>query len=446
MTIAALNQPPSSEDVAAEADVLSRMLYAGVCDQRGVSEEAAAIVAAADFVKGANGDVFTACQTVAASGRVPGPMTVHDELERVGRLEAAGGAGRLFQLVELTATCADLAVVCRSLADRSRRRRVAAAAAETAVRALDRSLDVGAEVSRGVDRILTAGHVGAESGTVAGDDLVGRMLGAGNTGDRGASTGWRDVDRLYRIVPGLLSLLYGLPAAGKSALLDHLLVHRAKADGDRFALWSPESAPIEHHAVRLAELWSGHRWATLGQPEREAFALHVSEHFTWVDHDVHDTLDGVLAQVRATHDRERLAGFVLDPWTEFDFTGAQRGGLREDQVFSREITKVRRFARAHDLHTWIVVHPNQLKANLADGTYPVPTLGDLTGGAVWRKKADFAVCVWRDELGRVRPPELVDVHVQKVRFDTDGRVGQAQLRMDTASRRFMSVARHLEAV
>jgi twinkle protein len=85
---------------------------------------------------------------------------------------------------------------------------------------------------------------------------------------------------------------------------------------------------------------------------------------------------------------------------------------------SRQLTKIRRFARFNGIHIWIVAHPTKLIKN-ADGNYDPPTMYDISGGAHWRNKADNGLCVYRDFENN-----HTTVFVQKIRFREIGKLGE----------------------
>jgi twinkle protein len=84
-------------------------------------------------------------------------------------------------------------------------------------------------------------------------------------------------------------------------------------------------------------------------------------------------------------------------------------------------------------HLWLVAHPTKLTKDPKQGTYPVPTLYDISGSAHFRNKADMGLSVWRDVMNEHSPTE---VHVQKVRFRECGRIGKCELYFDVVSGRF----------
>ena len=68
----------------------------------------------------------------------------------------------------------------------------------------------------------------------------------------GVSTGWHNVDRIYTVVPGQLTVVTGIPNSGKSEWVDALSVNLALSNDWRFAAFSPENGK-EAHAMKLIE-------------------------------------------------------------------------------------------------------------------------------------------------------------------------------------------------
>lgn len=140
------------------------------------------------------------------------------------------------------------------------------------------------------------------------------------------------------------------------------------------------------------------------------------------------TVDGVLELARAAVLRKGIKGMVIDPWNELDHQ--RPANLSETEYISQALSKVRRFARAHGIHLWLVVHPTKLKKD-GDGEYPVPTPYDCQGSAHWRNKADNCLTVFRN----VKNNE-VEIHVQKIRFKEVGQIGMATLYYDKRTGRY----------
>lgn len=195
---------------------------------------------------------------------------------------------------------------------------------------------------------------------------------------------------------------------------------------------------MEYHLSKLAEKY-------FQAPFREGFKKRISkgslpgiqnwldEHFTFLMPNEDDlTVDAILRLARVLVYRRGIKGLVIDPWGEIDHN--RPDNMSETEYISQSLTKIRRFARNHGCHVWLVAHPFKLQKK-NDGTYPVPTPYDISGSAHWRNKADNCIAVWRDTSPGDSSFE-VEIHVQKVRKKHIGRLGLAKLRYEYSTGRY----------
>jgi twinkle protein len=247
--------------------------------------------------------------------------------------------------------------------------------------------------------------------------------------ERGFSTGWRELDRLYSVRPREVTPVTGIPSSGKSNWLDCLVVNLARLHGWNFALFSPENLPVEQHMAAVAEKYLKKPFndgptPRMTQQEFAAALEWVDAHFSWILPSSEDdwTIEKILAAAGQLCLRRGIRGLVIDPWNELE--PLRPAWLSETEYVSHCLKRIRVFARQRGVHVWIVVHPSKLYRN-DKGKYPVPTLYDCAGSAHWRNKADNGIVVWRD-LSEPDSSE-VDIHVQKIRFRHVGRRGMARL-------------------
>lgn len=256
--------------------------------------------------------------------------------------------------------------------------------------------------------------------------------------EKGVSTGWDELDRLYTVRPGEFTVVTGMPNSGKSNWLDALLVNLAELHGWRFAMFSPENQPIEDHMARVVEKWVGLPFAD-GPTERmterqlQTGMDWASQHFSWVlpDDDSDWTIDNVLSAAKALVARKGVRGLVIDPWNELEHE--LPAGQTETVYIGNALKHIRQFARRHGVHVWVVAHPQKLYREKDSGNYPVPTLYDISGSAHWRNKADNGIVVWRDFSDQSK---AVEVHVQKIRFRQIGQLGMAKLQYKPATQTY----------
>ena len=267
-------------------------------------------------------------------------------------------------------------------------------------------------------------------GVVRVEDLAEDVIRLYREGLRGGvSTGWNSVDQHYTVRPGELTIVTGVPSHGKSQFLDALAVNLARIHDLVIGICSPENLPVARHLAKLIELYTG-------QPFREGPQERVpqqgllpalqwlDDHFVFLAPEETLTLTELLQTARSLVTRHGIRGLIIDPWNEFEHT--RPNGQTETEYICTSLTHIRRFARNHGVHVWLVAHPQKLYRR-EDGSYPVPTPYDISGSAHWRNKADNCLTVWRDEND---PDQPVRVYVQKIRFREVGKIGMVELQFD----------------
>jgi twinkle protein len=253
---------------------------------------------------------------------------------------------------------------------------------------------------------------------------------------RGVSTGWPSLDEFFTLRAREWTLITGIPSHGKSSIVDNLIVNTALSSDWKWALFSAENMPHERHAASLVSLLIGRPFdrgsrQRIDESEFETAMAFLEAKFRWLaPHEDFNTIDRVLELAESLAKSEGIQGLVIDPWNELDHT--RPANVSETEHVSRALSKLRRFARAYDVHVILVAHPTKLqRIKQGDGSeaqvYPVPTPYDVSGSAHFRNKADNCLCVWRDVQD---PRHETHVHIQKIRFREIGKVGVCQLYYD----------------
>lgn len=254
----------------------------------------------------------------------------------------------------------------------------------------------------------------------------------------GVSTGWASVDQHYTVRPGELTIVTGIPSHGKSQFLDALTVNLARHHEWSFGICSPENIPVSRHVAKLIEQYCGFPFRegpSKRVPQEEVVTAidWLHEHFVFIAPEESLTIPSLLDTAQRLVARYGIRGLIIDPWNEFEHTRPH--GQTETENISQALTQIRRFARNHGVHVWVVAHPQKLYRR-EDGLYPVPTPYDISGSAHWRNKADNCLTLWRDEKQLDEPVQL---HVQKIRFREVGKVGMVALQFDRVTGRYKEV-------
>lgn len=251
---------------------------------------------------------------------------------------------------------------------------------------------------------------------------------------RGHDTGWPCLDEYFSVKAGELTLVTGVPSHGKSFWLDALLVNLAINHNYRTLVFSPENYPLELHASRILEKLTQEPFFGYNRMSKADMDLALDtmdKHFKFI---VPEETEFTPAHI-TNEAAEYISGkgwsgisfplaVVIDPYNEMDHY--RPSSLTETEYISRVLTELRRFAREFNCHLFLVAHPQKLRRD-KDGDYPVPTPYDIAGSAHFYNKPDNIITIWRDVMNA---PNLTQIHIQKVRFNSTGHPGLVELVYD----------------
>lgn len=277
-------------------------------------------------------------------------------------------------------------------------------------------------------------------GIYTGHDLEADMLRLYENGeDRGVGFGIEELDKHYTVKTGHISIVTGIPGHGKSSVIDQFLMWLAEKHDWTFALFSPEQQPLTRHQQHLIEQYTGkpfHLGFTERMARQEMLDANrwVADRFAFILPE-QTGIDTILELARIQVFRNGVKGIVVDPWNELEHSRPRH--MSETEYTSEVLSKLRRFARHHDVHLWLIAHPTKMGRN-ADGSEPVPGLGDISGSAHFRNKADMGLTIWRDLS---KNDNTVELHVTKVRYTADGKLGTVTFGYDPPSKRLFWIRR-----
>jgi len=211
------------------------------------------------------------------------------------------------------------------------------------------------------------------------------------------STGFDQLDLIYKLLPATFHVVTGIPNHGKSNFLDQLLVNAARQHGWKFAIFSPEHSTT-YHIRRLAEIYQQKPFDE-GYTERMSpddlhdAIVFINEHFKFIEsRERVPTIDWLLERARMACVRHGVNGVVVDPYNEISATRAS--GKREDEHIRDLISSCKQFCRNQNVIMWVVAHPSKLQRR-DDGSYPIPSMYDISGAAHWHNMSDVGLVVHR---------------------------------------------------
>jgi twinkle protein len=239
------------------------------------------------------------------------------------------------------------------------------------------------------------------------------------------STGFENIDKLYSISPGILTIVTGIPGSGKSTIIDQLMINLASKEGYRFAVCSFENSP-EIHIGKLLEMKLGkdffdrNNTSRMNKEEINDNWPWIDEHFKFICQMNGESLaiEVILENIKAAVFRWGIKGCVIDP---YNYIARPKDVDSETKWISDILTRIRMVAAAYGLHIWFVAHPTKSVRNDGGKIYP-PTGYSISGSSAWYDKADFGLTIHREQ-----EETSCQFIVWKRRFDWLGEEGEETL-------------------
>jgi twinkle protein len=257
------------------------------------------------------------------------------------------------------------------------------------------------------------------------------------------------IDELISFRGGELTMVTGISGSGKSEFLDFLMVRLADRCGWKFGVCSMEAPPAIHF-TNISSKYIGKPFRPIISRHGEVLVEQMSqeEHLS-AKHFVYQNFKFITNTVSEDEDRNRgvvdvdyiinqakklkamygIKGLVIDPWNTIEHIF--RTGENETNYVSRVLSKIIAFAEDFDVHVFLVAHPT--KGVTRDGIDRVATLNDISGSGNFFNKTYNGISVFRDKDKDRNPQNLVEVHVQKIKFKFVGNLGVATLKYNRTS-------------
>jgi len=254
------------------------------------------------------------------------------------------------------------------------------------------------------------------------DDIYEKGMG------RGESTGYDNVDDLYTVVTGQLTVVTGHPSSGKSEFIDQIMVNMAQEKRWKFAICSFENEPRLHIAKLISKyirkpFFEG-AMDRITPDELRKGKEFVQSHFSFLyqaDGSM-SSVDSIIERLKVAVMRHGVRGAIVDPYNYIQ----RDANVSETEWISDMLTRLRVFAQAHGIHLWFVAHPTKMMRDQS-GKVPAPKGYDISGSAAWFAKADVGLTVHRPDPAHSRVSEI---HIWKCRFSWVGKQGDTELEFD----------------
>ena len=248
---------------------------------------------------------------------------------------------------------------------------------------------------------------------------------------KGLVIGHENFDKYCSFETKRLCIVTGIPGSGKSEFIDEIAERLNMRYQWRFAYFSPENAPLAYHASKLIEKLTGKKFDKkhLNPGEYRQVKEHLEKDFFFISPASDFKLDTILDKAKSLVRRKGIKALVIDPYNRLESQAT--GRMSETLYISETLDKLTAFAQRYDLMIILMAHPTKLPKN-KDGKIEAPTLYDISGSANFFNKADFGIVVHRD-----RDNNIVEVHIQKVKFRHLGEPGLALFKYNINNGRYV---------
>lgn len=250
--------------------------------------------------------------------------------------------------------------------------------------------------------------------------------------------GFEALSAHLRIRLGDLSVWTGVPSHGKTTALNDIICRITKRYGIVSGWASFEQDPQRDHRRALRSWHAEEYEPKLDVHQLTAADEWIENHFRFLvpGDDEDPTLEWLIEKMEVAVIQHGCKILVADPWNEAVHERAH--GESETDYTNRSLRTLKKFAKRFQVHVAVVAHPTKL-GRQPDGTFPVPSLYDVSGSAAWYNKPDQGIIVHR-----LTADETI-IKVQKVRYhEILGSPGIVKMHYSKQSRRFIEIERGLQ--
>lgn len=214
------------------------------------------------------------------------------------------------------------------------------------------------------------------------------------------STGWWELDQIFKVYPGQFVVVTGIPGHGKSTLLLNMICNLYAESGLKSFLYVPENE--KHVREKLALIWGDRQgW--------DAFA-NVGCYIQSSEVESYDaepkTLQWVLNQAIVAIKEDGVRLVLIDPWNELE--RAKPRDMQLTDYIGQCLMWLKRFCRMFGVTVILVAHPT--KAGVSEGK--TPTLSDIEGSMNWYNKCDNGLIVQRE--GEQSVTKVISAKVREI--------------------------------
>lgn len=257
----------------------------------------------------------------------------------------------------------------------------------------------------------------------------------------GVMLGMEEIDKYVSWELGRLAIVSGVPAHGKTSVVDFLVALLNIKHGWKAAFFTPENYPLKFHYAKMYAQMIGTKFGKAhDKSDGVNFNLaydYMRENYFYIMDEEDHSIDMILEAAKSLVRGKGIKVLVIDPYNKIDHN--RERGVSETDYISTFLDRLLRFAQMNGVLVILVAHPRKMSKKKGELKFEVPTLYDISGSANFYNKADYGFTIYRDLMndtdGTVLKNE-VEIHWQKIKFRHLGVQGVSNMRYNINSGRF----------
>jgi twinkle protein len=216
------------------------------------------------------------------------------------------------------------------------------------------------------------------------------------------------LDRFIAFRSGDVSVLTGVPGAGKTTFVTWCAHNLVRANGVRVGLCSFETDPTEifDHLCKL----NGTRTDFATGADLQEMRKRLDRHYRLlhrVEQDEHaHSLAWIESNIRKLAARDGCSVIFIDPWNELEHNPLPGENIAAYTNYA--LGRLRQIAERYNVHVCIVAHPRKLEDNVR------PSLYHIADAAAWANKPSMGWTIHTEKATETEP-EHVSLTCLKVR-------------------------------